>query len=104
VPPLPDVSASAVLPTETGLLVIDASPWGEVTEILDAAGKRLPISSPYTPTALSLAPGEYTIALRNPGFPRAVSMKARVEPARVQTRRAEFQTVDASEYFNKTGW
>jgi tetratricopeptide (TPR) repeat protein len=96
--------APAAPASGAGLLVIDAAPWGEITEVLDATGKRLPIAGAYTPAALSLAPGEYTIALRNPAFPRLVSLKARVQAARVQTQRAEFQRVDASEYFNRTGW
>jgi hypothetical protein len=88
----------------TGTLVVDALPWGEVVSVVDAQGARQASAGPrYTPVALQLPPGEYTVEIRNPGFPKAVSVKARVRAAAVETRVAEFRRVDATAYFRKAG-
>jgi hypothetical protein len=88
-----------------GLLVVDALPWGEVVEVLDASGRRQPLgTSSYTPLVLSLAPGRYTVSLKNPDYPRGLSVTATVSANGVERRVAEFGKVDAAEYFKRAGW
>jgi hypothetical protein len=67
----------------TGTLIVDALPWGEVLEIADAKGvaQALP-ENRFTPLALSLAPGEYTLRVRPPkGEPRSVTVTVRASGA-----------------------
>jgi hypothetical protein len=83
--------------------VIDALPWGEVIEVVDAQGRRQKLPEAHdTPLALSLAPGSYTIEVKNPGFG---SQKATVSvrAADVARKTLEFRRVDASEYLRRSG-
>jgi len=86
-----------------GTLLIDALPWGEVVEVVDAQGRRQTLPSLRdTPLALSLAPGSYTIEVKNPGFG---SQKATVSvrAADVERKTLEFRRVDASDYLRRSG-
>jgi hypothetical protein len=89
----------------SGTLVVDALPWGEITAVVDAKGTRHPLSAAarYTPVALQLAPGEYTIELKNPSFPKPVLVKAQVRASGTETRVAEFRRIDAAAYLKKAG-
>ena len=51
----------------------------------------------------SLPPGEYTVEVRNPAFPRSVTLQASVATGKVETRVAEFRRVDAAAYFRRVG-
>ena len=96
----PSTPAASAAP---GTLVIDALPWGEVIEVVDAQGRRQKLPEAHdTPLALSLAPGSYTIEVKNPGFG---SQKATVSvrAADVARKTLEFRRVDASEYLRRSG-
>ena len=104
---LSPAAASAAPPAPlaaSGTLVIDALPWGEVAEVVDAGGTRRAIGgAAQTPLALELPPGEYTVRVRNPAFADALSLTAVVKPGAVERRLVEFRRVDAADYFRKTG-
>jgi eukaryotic-like serine/threonine-protein kinase len=113
-PPMPSAapstasaSAAPAVPAASaanGMLVIDALPWGEVAEVVDASGLRRAIGgAPDTPLALELPPGEYTVRVRNPAFAEALALTATVKPGAVERRLVEFRRVDAADYFRKTG-
>lgn len=103
-PSPPPASSPAAAAPASGTLVIDALPWGEVTEVVDAGGTRRAVSGvPDTPLALELPPGAYTVRVRNPGFADTISLTATVRPAEVERRLLEFRRVDASDYFRRTG-
>lgn len=97
-----------VAPPQGSALIVDALPWGEVVEVRDAQGKTQPIpAAAYTPIVLSLAPGRYTIRLRNPAFPQPAVIVAEVPAAgeaRPARTLAEFRAVDADEFFKGMGW
>jgi len=94
----------AAAPVASGTLVIDALPWGEVTEVVQPDGTRRIMDGPaVTPLALELPPGEYTVRVRNPGFAQPLSVTATVKPAAVERRLLEFRRMDASDYFRRTG-
>ena len=105
--PLPSSVAAAPVaaaPVASGTLVIDALPWGEVTEVVQPDGTRRIMDGPaVTPLALELPPGEYTVRVRNPGFAQPLSVTATVKPAAVERRLLEFRRMDASDYFRRTG-
>ncbi|HET7292789.1 MAG TPA: protein kinase [Vicinamibacteria bacterium] len=105
-PPSLASSPSATLaPAAGGALVVDALPWGEVVSIADARGARQPIGSGshHTPLLVRLQPGDYTIEVRNPAFPKPVTLQATVAPGKVETRVAEFRRVEAAAYFRRAG-
>jgi hypothetical protein len=105
-PPPPAGSPAASLAAAAGgTLVVDALPWGEVVSITDSRGAKqgLANGSRYTPIAVRLPPGEYTVEVRNPAFPRSVTLQASVATGKVETRVAEFRRVDAAAYFRRVG-
>jgi len=102
-PPQTPATSLAAAPL-SGTLVIDALPWGEVTEVVRADGTRASLGGlAVTPFALDLPPGDYTVSVRNPGFAETRSLTATVKAAAVERRLVEFRRVDASEYFRRTG-
>jgi hypothetical protein len=113
-PPSPGVAPSAaVSPTTSpggnlavgaGTLVIDALPWGEVVAVKDAQGARRELGgAPFTPLALSLPAGEYTVEVRHPAFPGQQSARVTVRSGGTERCQVEFQRLDAAEYFRKSG-
>ncbi len=88
-----------------GFLTLDALPWAEVTEVVDASGTRHPLDDePFTPLVLSLPAGEYTISLANPDFGEPRSLSVVLEPGQSEARLVEFQKVDIDSYFERAGW
>jgi hypothetical protein len=86
-----------------GTLILDALPWAEVVDIVDAAGVRqtLPPNA-TTPIVLELPPGDYDITLKN-GPSR--SMKAQVKAGETtQPAPVDFGQIDAAEYFRRLKW
>jgi len=102
-PPPTTTQPNTAAPAGAGTLVLDALPWADVVEIVDAEGTRqtLPPNA-STPIVLELPPGDYSITLKN-GSSR--SLKARVD-AGGTTRPApvDFGQIDAAEYFRKLKW
>jgi serine/threonine-protein kinase len=98
----------AVAPPQSGALIVDALPWGEVIEIRDAQGRTQPVpAAAYTPIVLSLPAGRYTIRLSNPAFPQPAVIAAEVpagggtQPVRTV---AEFRAGDPDEFLKGMGW
>jgi hypothetical protein len=102
--PAPAAPTAIAAAARSGTLLIDALPWGEVVAVTDAQGARYePTDGRHTPLALSLAPGDYRIEVRHPGFPRPLSATVSVRPGDTTSRVLEFRRVDAADYFRKTG-
>ena len=58
-------TAAAAPPT--GVLAIDARPWGQLVRLVAADGRELPLpDDAITPLAVAVAEGDYTASLRNP--------------------------------------
>jgi predicted Ser/Thr protein kinase len=112
-PPSPGASSAASSSTArsggslaagSGTLLIDALPWAEVVAVRDAQGARRELgSTPFTPLALALPPGEYTVEVRNPAFPGSQSARASVRSGAVERCQLEFRRLDAAEYFRQSG-
>jgi tRNA A-37 threonylcarbamoyl transferase component Bud32 len=98
------ITSTAPPAADTGLLIVDATPWGEVSRVVDDLGKETPLASRYTPLPLVLPFGSYTVTVTNPSAQRPITLRVAVEKGRTQTVRAEFETVDVAEYFRATGW
>lgn len=88
-----------------GKLAIDASPWGEVTEIRNADGKvqELPAAR-STPMLVSLMAGNYSVSIRdsNGGSPKKLSVTVVAQQTAVAT--AKFDSLTADNYFERASW
>jgi len=92
------------VPVETGQLLINALPWGEVTSVKNAAGEeQLTDGNVETPLALSLPVGDYKVALTNPNSNRSVVLDAKVSANAVTHCEAELDRVDADAYVEGLG-
>ena len=101
--PAPEAT-SLPAPSGPGQLVIDAAPWGEVTQIVDQKGKRQPLGGDrFTPMLVTLPPGEYTISVKNPQAPKPVSVTVSIQAAGVERCMAVFRKIDANEYLKNAG-
>ena len=96
-PPSPPTSPGV------GTLVLDALPWAEVVDIVDAAGIRrtLPPNA-TTPIFLELPPGDYDITLKN-GSSRSVKVQVKAGEI-TQPAPLDFGQIDAAEYLRKLKW
>jgi serine/threonine protein kinase len=105
VSPGPSPAAAPATATSDGTLVIDAAPWGEVVEVVDAEGRHHePGSARYTPLALALPPGTYTVQVRHPGASKAQARTAVVRAEAVERVSVVFRRVDAEDYLRKSGF
>ena len=88
-----------------GKLAIDASPWGEVTEVRDADGNTQNIpGGQSTPLLMTLMAGSYTILINdsNGGSPQTLSVNVVAQQTVVAT--ANFDSLTADDYFERSSW
>ena len=103
-PPVPSPTPIPAVVGGNGTLVIDASPWGEVVDVVDGGGKHFePSGARYTPLAIPVPPGTYTIQVKNPGSAEPFAKAATVQAAGTETVSFVFRRVNAQDYFQKTG-
>lgn len=90
---------------DQGTVLFEAVPWGEVAKILDQAGREMPLpANRFTPFALALPPGRYTVTLTHPDALASRSCALEIGPGAAQTCRVEFRPMDATEFLQQTGW
>jgi hypothetical protein len=99
-------SPTVAAPAQMGLLVIDAVPWGHVDRAQDAGGKNWSGGPEvYTPLAVAVPPGQYSVLITNPGFPsRRLSLSAQVRAGERAMCVGRFEPIDAKAYFETQGW
>jgi len=99
-------SPPAVAPAPTGLLVIDALPWGQIDRAQDSGGKNWSGGREvYTPLAIAVPPGKYSVLITNPGFPgKRLSLSAEVRPGERAMCVGRFEPIDPKTYFETQGW
>jgi hypothetical protein len=89
----------------TGTLVLDAVPWGEVVEIVNAHGQKQALGDQrYTPLVVTLSPGHYTVTVRNPDVPQPVRIEAEVLSGATVHGLATLKQVTEEELFHALGW
>jgi serine/threonine protein kinase len=61
-------TATAPIPAGQGVLVLSASPWGNLEKIVDDKGKSIDLTEDKraTPTRIELAPGQYDVTVAGP--------------------------------------
>jgi serine/threonine-protein kinase len=103
--PAPPPASEPPAAGPSGTLVIDAAPWGEVVAVVDASGRHHePERARYTPLALALPPGSYSVEVRHPGAVQPLASTATVRSDSVERVSVTFRHVDAREYLQKTGF
>ncbi len=89
-------------PAPPGVLIVDARPWAQVTEVTDEAGNQFLASPAYTPLRLTVDPGSYRISLRNEETEQQLT--AEVTASETVTRVAEFSETDIDDFFRGLGF
>lgn len=96
-PPAPSAPLFAVF--------VDATPWGEISQIVNASGEGIAIpDSPYTPSALWLPAGSYVVTVTNPYSGDSATCQVQVPEDASQPCKITFAPLDAIQYFKQTGW
>jgi serine/threonine-protein kinase len=111
--PVPEPVASDTITTpgtvvdvpavESGMLIVNAFPWGQVTSVRDASGTERLTATAETPYALSLPAGAYKVALTNPNSKKSVVLDATVTANATSRCEAELDQVDAAQYVDRIG-
>jgi serine/threonine-protein kinase len=95
-PPVPETTAVVL-----GSLVIDATPWAEIVEIVRGDGAKVTIAAgTVTPSRLQVPVGEYNVALKGPDG-TTQRLAARVTSEKTAEVSAKFRTVGAAEYLKR---
>lgn len=98
------VDSTPAAPVETGHLLINALPWGEVASVTNSAGEeQLRGGAVETPVKLSLPAGDYVVRMTNPVSRRSTTLAATVKPNEVARCEAELDTIDARAYLDAAG-
>ena len=90
--------APAAVPASTGVLQVDARPWGELVRLVAADGSEVPLpEDAVTPLVITLPEGSYTAWLRHPQAGAARSCEAHVEAGGRTLCRVELRALRASD-------
>jgi len=97
-PPFVSGSPPASAPAATGVLQLDARPWGELVRLVAADGHELPLpADAVTPLALVVPEGSYTAWLRHPQAPTERSCAAQVVAGGRTLCRVELRALRAAD-------
>src|SRR5438067_2813709 len=88
-------TSNAPLPPNKGLLLLSASPWGELEKIVDDKGKSIDITDDdkSTPTSIKLDPGQYAVTMSNPNNGKSQTMSVTVEAGKPVRKSFNLDTV-----------
>src|SRR4051812_8851015 len=91
-------STPSPLPAGKGVLLLSASPWGELDKIVDDKGKPIDINDDdkSTPTSIKLDPGNYTVTMSDTKG-KSQTMSVTVEAGKPVKKRFDFDTVNFDE-------
>jgi hypothetical protein len=103
-PPVASGSPTVAAPAATGVLQLDARPWGELVRLVAADGHELPLpADAVTPLALVVPEGSYTAWLRHPQAPAERSCAAQVVAGGRALCRVELRTLSAADLLAEPG-
>jgi hypothetical protein len=91
-------TSSAPLPPGKGVLLLSASPWGELEKIVDDKGRPVDITDDdkSTPTSIKLDPGQYAVTMSDSNG-KSQTMSITVEAGKPVKRRFDFGPVNFDE-------
>ena len=93
----------AVAGAAIGTLVINASPWAEVVEVVGDDGERANLNgAKFTPLVVSLAPGSYDVILRNADYGEKI-VRADVVGGETTTEMIPFAEIDEDQLLQSLG-
>ncbi len=90
-------ASTAPIPADRGVLLLSASPWGDLEKIVDDKGKLIDLSEENrsTPARIELAPGKYYVTLVGPA--RKETFDVNIEAGKRATVKKDLGTVDLNE-------
>jgi serine/threonine-protein kinase len=91
-------TSTAPIPAGKGVLLLSASPWGELDKIVDDKGKSIDITDDdkSTPTSIQLDPGKYTVTMSDTKG-KSQTMSVTVEAGQHVKKRFDFDPVNFDE-------
>jgi eukaryotic-like serine/threonine-protein kinase len=91
-------TSTAPIPPGKGVLLLSASPWGELDKIVDEKGKPVDITDEdkSTPTSIKLDPGNYTVTMSDTKG-KSQTMNVTVEAGKPVKRKFDFGPVNFDE-------
>jgi hypothetical protein len=92
---------------ELASVVVDAGPWAEIVDILDAEGNSIqpnPAVGRTTPVQLQLLPAFYSIVFQHPDIEEAAVCQVVAALGAPSTCSTKMTDVDVTGYFKDTGW
>ena len=92
-------TSTAPIPAGKGVLLLSASPWGELEKIVDDKGKSIDITDEdkSTPTSIKLDPGQYAVTMSNPNNGKSQTINVTVEAGKQVRRSVNLDTVNIDE-------
>jgi serine/threonine-protein kinase len=102
-----DLGTASSLPgSSSGILVVEALPWGELVEVVDGAGQPVELPADRaTPLKLLVPPGDYRAEVRRSAADAAPHpCSVTVAPASASVCLVELEPISAADYFTETGW
>ena len=95
---IPGTAPPVLLPAATGVLQVDARPWGELVRLVAADGREVPLpADAVTPLAITLPEGSYTAWLRHPQAGAERSCEAHVAAGGRALCRVELRALRATD-------
>lgn len=89
----------------TGVLVVDAQPWGEVVRIVDDGGTELGLpENRFTPVPFELEPGRYTIEVSRPELDEVHACEVVIEADTTARCEPRIASLEVNDLFRQTGW
>ena len=91
-------TSTAPIPAGQGVLLLSASPWGDLEKIVDEKGKSIDLTEEKksTPTRIELAPGEYTVTVTGPNG-TTQSKSVRIEAGKPARKMFDLESVNFDE-------
>jgi serine/threonine protein kinase len=92
------LTSTAPIPAGKGVLLLSATPWGDLEKIVDDKGKSIDLAEDdkSTPTSIKLDPGMYMVTVAGPNH-KTQTMSVRVEAGKPVKRRFDLENVNFEE-------
>ena len=89
---------TAPIPAGQGVLLLSASPWGDLEKIVDEKGKTIALTDDKksTPTRIELEPGKYAVTVAGPNG-KTQTMNVEIEAGKPVKRMFDLETVNFDE-------
>jgi serine/threonine protein kinase len=93
-------TSTTPIPAGQGILLLSASPWGDIEKIVDEKGMQVDLSEEKksTPTRIELAPGKYSVTMTGPArtetFPVEIVAGRRTMPGRRDLGNVDFSELE----------